>query len=443
MEKVYNYLTKDLSLKDTDIIVLGCSGGPDSMALLYILNELSKKIHFSIVCCHVNHNVRIESFDEKEFLESWCKEHNILFESMVIEHYGDDNFHNEARTIRYRYFEEMVHKYNANYLMTAHHGDDLTETILMRLVRGSTLNGYAGFSSKVLQDGYCLVRPLIYVSKEELLKFDQDHNVPFVIDSSNEKDKYTRNRYRKRILPFLREEDPNYYEKFLKFSKTLIKYSNYIDKLAQSEFDNIYDSVTNSFSISKFQKIDSILQEKVLNSVLAAIYQDDLMVIHDRHVQLIESLIESKKKNSFIYLPNQVKVIKAYDTLIFELESNETNTYEIELFDYALLPNGKTIEKVSSCDTNGNDVCRLDSSDICLPIYIRTRKLGDKIALNGTDGHKKIKDIFIDSKIPMQERELWPIVVDAKGQVLWIPGIKKSKFNKQKRENYDIIIKYY
>ena len=217
MEKVYNYLTKDLSLKDTDIIVLGCSGGPDSMALLYILNELSKKIHFSIVCCHVNHNVRIESFDEKEFLESWCKEHNILFESMVIEHYGDDNFHNEARTIRYRYFEEMVHKYNANYLMTAHHGDDLTETILMRLVRGSTLNGYAGFSSKVLQDGYCLVRPLIYVSKEELLKFDQDHNVPFVIDSSNEKDKYTRNRYRKRILPFLREEDPNYYEKFLKF----------------------------------------------------------------------------------------------------------------------------------------------------------------------------------------------------------------------------------
>lgn len=443
MEKVYNYLTKELCLKDTDIVVLGCSGGPDSMALLYILKELSKKIHFSIICCHVNHNVRIESFDEKEFLESWCKEHNILFESMVIEHYGDDNFHNEARTIRYRYFEEIVHKYNANYLMTAHHGDDLTETILMRIVRGSTLNGYAGFNSKVSHDGYCLVRPLIYVSKEELFKFDQEHNIPFVVDSSNEKDKYTRNRYRKRILPFLKEEDPNYYEKFLKFSKTIIKYSNYIDGLAQSEFDKIYDSKTNSFSISKFQQIDSILQEKVLNSILATIYQDDLMVIHDRHVQLIERLIESKKKNSFIYLPNQVKVVKAYDLLTFELESSETNTYEIELFDYALLPNGKTIEKVTSCDTNGNDVCRLNSADICLPIYIRTRKLGDKIALNGTNGHKKIKDIFIDSKIPTQERELWPIVTDATGKVLWIPGIKKSKFNKQKEENYDIIIKYY
>lgn len=443
MEKVYNYLTKELCLKDTDIIVLGCSGGPDSMALLYVLKELSKKIHFSIVCCHVNHNVRIESFDEKEFLESWCKENNILFESMVIEHYGDDNFHNEARTIRYRYFEEMVHKYNANYLMTAHHGDDLTETILMRLVRGSTLNGYAGFSSEVLQDGYRLVRPLIYVSKEELLKFDQVHNIPFVVDSSNEKDKYTRNRYRKRILPFLKEEDSKYYEKFLKFSKTLTKYSNYIDKLAQSEFDKIYDSNTHSFSISKFQKIDSILQEKVLNSVLASIYKDDLMVIHDRHVQLIESLIASNKKNSFIYLPNQVKVVKAYDLLIFELECSETNTYEIELFDYALLPNGKTIEKVDFCDTNGNDICRLNSSDICLPIYIRTRKLGDKIALNGTNGHKKIKDIFIDSKIPMQERDLWPIVVDATDKVVWIPGIKKSKFNKQKNENYDIIIKYY
>ena len=181
----------------------------------------------------------------------------------------------------------------------------------------------------------------------------------------------------------------------------------------------------------------------MLNSILATIYQDDLMVIHNRHVELIQKLIHSKKKNSFIFLPDLVKVIKAYDLLTFERQSNTIDTYEIELFDYANSPNGKTIERVEEIDTNGNDICRLNSEEICLPLYIRTRKYGDKMALKGTNGHKKVKDIFIDSKIPMKERELWPIVVDAKDTIVWIPGVKKSKFNKQKNENYDIIVKYY
>ena len=443
MNQVYQYLKKELCLKKEDIIVVGCSGGPDSMALLSILKDLERKIHFSLVCCHVNHNVRKESFQEKEFLENWCREQEIIFESMVIENYGDDNFHNEARTIRYHYFEEIVQKYNANYLMTAHHGDDLVETILMRLVRGSSLVGYAGFQQVVPQEKYTLVRPLIHVTKEEIQKFDLEQQIPYVTDSSNEKDTYTRNRYRKRILPFLKEEDPNYTEKFLKFSKTLIKYNNYIDSQAKKEYERLYQESQKSFYISKFLEIDEVFQEKVLNSILATIYQDDLMVIHNRHVELIQKLINSKKKNSFIFLPDLVKVIKAYDLLTFERQSNTIDTYEIELFDYANLPNGKTIERVEEIDTNGNDICRLNSEEICLPLYIRTRKYGDKMALKGTNGHKKVKDIFIDSKIPMKERELWPIVVDAKDTIVWIPGVKKSKFNKQKNENYDIIVKYY
>lgn len=443
MNTVYNYLEKTLCLNKEDIIILGCSGGPDSMALLSILKDIREKIPFSIVCCHVNHNIRKESFEEKEFLENWCRDREIAFESMVIEHYGDDNFHNEARTIRYHYFEEIVRKYNANYLMTAHHGDDLTETILMRLVRGSTLIGYAGFRQEISQSGYTLVRPLITVSKEKIYQFNQEHQIPYVIDSSNEKEIYTRNRYRKKILPFLKEEDSNYYQKFLKYSKTLIKYSDYIDRQAFKEYQKIYEPDQKSFSISRFLEIDSVLQEKVLDSILEGIYQDDLMLIHERHVQLIEKLIHSKKKNSFVLLPNQVKVIKSYDVLTFQCESTQINVYKIELFDYVNLPNGKIIEKMDYCESNGNDVCRLNSQEIVLPLYIRTRRYGDKIALKGTAGHKKIKDIFIDSKIPMQERELWPIVVDATDTVIWVPGIKKSKFNKQKDENYDIIVKYY
>lgn len=115
----------------------------------------------------------------------------------------------------------------------------------------------------------------------------------------------------------------------------------------------------------------------------------------------------------------------------------------MELIDYAILPNGKHLEVVDSCNTNGNDICRLSSLDVSLPLYVRTRKHGDKMSLKGTNGHKKVKDILIDSKIPMKDRELWPIVVDSKDTIVWIPGLKKSKFNKQKSDKCDIIIKYY
>ena len=196
-------------------------------------------------------------------------------------------------------------------------------------------------------------------------------------------------------------------------------------------------------NIDLYMELDPFIQEKILNQILEEIYHDDLILINDRHVELIHNLINSKKKNTYIYLPNSVKVIKEYSRLIFKRDVNEVDDYDMEFIDYAILPNGKHLEKVTSCDTNGNDICRLDSSDINLPLYVRTRKYGDKMFLKGTNGHKKVKDIFIDAKVPMSDRELWPIVVDATGEIVWIPGIKKSKFNKQKNEKCDIIVKYY
>ena len=137
---------------NNDKIVIGCSTGPDSMALVDMLLKIRDKYNLYLIIAHVNHNVRKESYDEAEFIKNYCASNNIIFESMVIEEYGDDNFHNEARNIRYNFFDEVVQKYEAQYLMTAHHGDDLMETILMRIVRGSNLNGYSGFKNIVEMD---------------------------------------------------------------------------------------------------------------------------------------------------------------------------------------------------------------------------------------------------------------------------------------------------
>ena len=191
MDKVYEFLLHDMGLQYGDTVVVGVSGGPDSMALLHMMSRIKKELEVDVICAHVNHNVRAESADEKVFVENFCKEYGLIFENMKIEDYGDDNFHNEARSKRYHYFGLIVKKYHARFLLTAHHGDDLIETILMRIVRGSTLRGYSGFSKVVDMKEYLLVRPFIDVTKEEIFAYNRFYQVDYVQDASNQKDVYT------------------------------------------------------------------------------------------------------------------------------------------------------------------------------------------------------------------------------------------------------------
>ena len=439
LKNVNKFLSKVLN--ENDVIILGCSGGPDSMALMDVLLKLRKKFNLSIVCAHVNHKLRVESDDEMVWLEDFCKKKDVIFEKMIINNYGDDNFHNEARNFRYNFFESLVHKYGAKYLMTAHHGDDLMETILMRIARGSTLSGYAGFKKISVKEDYTILRPLIYVTKDELLSYDKDNGVEYVIDKSNFSDKYTRNRYRKEVLPFLKKEDPNVHLKFLKYSELLFDCDEYLDvetdKYAKTLYNDKY------IEVNKFKELDNVIQNKFINKLLESYYEDDMILISDVHVDLIKSLIYSNRANSFIYLPNAVKVIKSYDKVYFKRETEQIDNYEIELLDYANLPNGKNIKCIESSDVNNNFYCRLSSKDVVLPLHVRTRKSGDKMKVKGLNGSKKVKDIFIDSKVPISQRDLWPVVVDSTDKIVWLPGLKKSKFDVQKNEKCDIILRYY
>ena len=425
---------------NNDIIVIGCSTGPDSMALVDLLLKVRTKYNLSLIIAHVNHNIRKESYEEAKFLKKYCEDYNLIFESMIIDKYGDDNFHNEARNIRYHFFENVVHKYNANYLMTAHHGDDLIETILMRIVRGSSLNGYSGFRSIVDMEDYKIVRPLIYYTKKELEDYDILNNVPYFIDKSNLKDDYTRNRYRKYILPFFKEEDANVHEKFLKFSNVLYDTSVYVDKMCKKALSRVLDD--DNLIISAFLEEDDFIQREILYYLLSDYYQDDLILLGDRHVDLILNLIKSSKTNTFINLPNDVIVKKSYDILSISKGVDVIASYEIEFDKSVQLPGNHSIVLIDDTIDNGNNICRLNSNDITLPLIVRSRRIGDKMAVKGLDGSKKVKDIFIEKKISLSERDIWPVVVDSKGVIVWIPGLKKSKFDKKINDNYDIILKY-
>lgn len=441
MDKAYEYLMNE-NIKYGDVIVVACSGGPDSMALLHLMYKIKQALDIEVICAHVNHNTgRPGQKEEQQFVEKYCRNHGLTFETMIIEDYGDDNFENEARTKRYSYFKQIVTKYHAKYLLTAHHGDDLIETILMRIVRGSTLRGYSGFSKVIDMGEYKIIRPLIEVTKQEIIEYNKQNKIQYFIDSTNLEDIHTRNRYRKYIVPEFKKEDKNVHTKFYKFSKTLLEYNNYIDKQVEKIIPKVYPQ--NIINIDEFIKLDHVIAMKVIYYILEHIYQDDLMLITDHHAELIYNLIISKKPNTYIYLPNNLKAIKSYNNLTFVQETMSETEYEIEIINYLNLPNGKNIEVIEQTKKNDNNICRLNLNDVKFPLRVRTRMNGDKMYIKGMLGSKKINDIFIDKKIPMNERDMWPIVVDSDNVIVWLPGLKKSKFDKQISEKCDIILKYY
>ena len=434
MNKAINIIKQNLK---NESVVIATSGGPDSMTLLELVNSLKEELNLKLICAHVNHKIREESDEEEAMVKEYCKKNNISCEILTIDNYNDDNFHNDARIKRYNFFEKCVKKCKAKHLLTAHHGDDLTETILMRLVRGSTLKGYAGFEEKDNRENYIILRPLINYTKDEILEYVKKNKIPYAIDKSNLKDKYTRNRFRKYILPKLKEEDQKVHDKFYKFSKTLQMYDEYITKETEKYYKDVYNE---NLDIHKLKKLPKLIQIKILEKHLYQNYQNDIMLITEKHLNLLEEIIHSDKPNQKINLPNNIIAIKNYNKLSFKQNDN-IKDYELELDEFIKLPNGKTIKK-STTTSNSNNTCRLNTKELKLPLYIRNKRNGDKIEVKGLNGTKKIKDIFIDKKVPIQDRSTWPVLVDSKNNILWLPGLKKTKFDKSKEENYDIILEY-
>lgn len=438
MEETIVYL-KSL-LKDNDTIVIGLSGGPDSMCLLNILLSLKKNI--KIVCAHINHNIREESKEELEFVTEYCKDKPVTLETTTFDKKSSTTNYTEQelREKRYQFFEQIINKHNADYLFTAHHGDDLIETILMRLTRGSTLKGYSGFQTETQKENYKIIKPLIYVTKEDIDKYNEENNIPVVIDNTNFKDVYTRNRYRHNILPFLKNENPNIHLKYLKFSKELNKYYEFVNTLINKELAKRYKD--NILDITNYNELESLFQTKIIENVLDSIYIDNLYLVSDIHVELILDVINNPKPNIEINLPAEVRVIKSYNQLIITKNNKKVSDYNILLKEITALPNGREILMINETEEKSNYYLKLNSKEIDLPLYVRNRKNGDKIIVKNMNNAKKIKDIFIDEKIPKEQRDSYPIVVDNNDNILWIPGLKKSKFDKANDENYDIILWY-
>ena len=422
-----------LNIKGT--VVIGVSGGADSMALFhYMLNNYKDKL----IVTNINHNVRKESKIEQEYIEDICIKNNIIFETMTIDNYNENNFENEARKKRYSFYEEILNKYGAKYLLLAHHADDLIETILMKITRGSNINGYAGIKKISKKKDYYIIRPLLDYTKEEILEYIKENNIKYFEDYTNKDTTYTRNRFRINLLPLLKKEDKDIHKKFIKYSNTLLEYNDYVNYEIENNLKEVY--INNILYINKFNLLHPFLKKNILYHILNDLYDNKENIVKEIHIENILKIINNKKPNITINLPKDIHITKEYN-IIKITKDIEIKDYKKEFKDNFYLDN-HSIKTIDNIDTDGNDICRLNSEEISFPLYIRNKKEKDTIEVLGLNGTKKVKDIFIEKKLPTKVRNNYPLLVDNNDIILWIPNIKKSKFNKKKHEKYDIILKY-
>lgn len=429
----------DNYFNSNDKVVVACSGGPDSMCLAHLLKFFKNAKNITVIIAHVNHNIREESLSELEFVKKYSLENDYIFEEYTIpknEKYNES----DLRNFRYDFFRNVIKKYGANYLLTAHHGDDLIETIMMRIVRGSNLNGYSGIKKFIDKGSYKVLRPLMFYSKDEILQYNLDNNIKFMLDYTNDLDDYTRNRYRHNLLPFLKNEDIAVHNKFLKFSDELQECESFIESIVDKYWENI--SVDNKIRIDKFKELDGFIKKRLILKLLKDIYGTKLYYVNDRNIkEIIRIICNNRNRNMIFDLPLKYNGVINYG--LFEIKkSKNIESYKLELKDELKLINGDIIKIVNKSEEKSNYVIRLNKNELSFPLFIRNRISGDVLEVKGLNGRKKIKDIFIDEKINIEDRNSWPLLVDANNNILWIPGIKKSKFDKEKTEKYDIIVKY-
>ena len=430
MKRELEFLEENIT--DNSKVIIACSGGPDSMCLLNLLIRLKTKKNLELIVAHVNHKLRSVSDNEAKMVEDYAKKNKVTFELQELDYQNTKFSEDDAHRKRYKFFKSLIKKYKAYYLITAHHGDDLIETILMRIARGSNLNGYIGIKRVTQNEDYITLRPLLSTTKDEIIKYNESENIPYVIDESNDSLKYTRNRYRKNVLPFLKNEDEYIHLKYLKFSEELEEYDNFVNNyIKEKKF-----IVDNQIVINKITNESEFIKRKTIELIVKSIQLNDYFNISDKQMNELLKLIYNSNKS--IDLNNNYIGINEYGYL--KIIKKQNNEYQEIILDKDLEFLGFNFYYNCDNGNSSNNCIYLNSSEVTLPLKLRTRCDGDKMQVLNL-GTKKINDIFIDNKINKELRSNYPILVDAKNNIIWLPSLKKSQFCKDKSEKYDIIIK--
>ena len=375
--------------------IVGVSGGSDSMVLLHLLN-LNKQ---DIVVAHVNYKKRKSSDDDQKLVEDYCREREIPCEVLIADPLPKGNFQEQARKARYQFFQKLAEKYDAFGVVIAHHMDDHLETYLLQK-ESKRIPLYWGLKEVVQIDGLRIVRPLLDFSKQDIISYAKEKGIPYGEDETNQLKVYKRNQIRHENVSLLTEQErETLLEEIIEDNKEL--------EIKQSEVRAL---VEKDFEKKSYQEAVEEIRFEALRLWLLN-HEIDSRHFTVAHLKEIDQLIRKEKSiryefsNKFLYIDNGYVSIgekeDAYSYILEEMEEMETPYFKIK----------KEGDSLSAITVSRED----------FPLEIRNWRAGDKIELRY--GHKKVSRFLIERKIPAKMRAHWPVVVNNKGEIIFVLGI--------------------
>ncbi len=438
--RIKTFCRQNELLADGDRVLLGLSGGADSVCLFLLLEELAKSFSLTLFPVHINHNLRGEEADrDQQFCEELCREHNckLTVISVDVETLAGENgwtLEEAGRNARYQAFSELKENFNCDKIAVAHHKNDQAETVLFQLLRGSRLKGLSGMEAV----NGSIIRPLLCVTREEIEIYLQENKQNFCIDRTNLEDDYSRNRIRHRLLPAAEQLQPRAVEHVAETAE----YLNRVEKLLRGLTEDLYrqcvteDGLGHFFvQIEPLKNADGILAERVLYEVLCRAYGCKKDITAGFVTDCMELM--QKQTGRYVTLPEGLMVQRRYAELWIGRERRQTETYYAEIKEFPFrtkLPGnmGTLHLSLSNSVENEENIPKstytkwFDYDKIEKIVSLRTPEPEDMIVLY-TDGRKKrIMDILKEAKVPKEERGSIRILAEG-NRVLWIPGIRGSE----------------
>lgn len=425
-------------LTEGDRVIVGVSAGVDSMVLMHLLNQLRQDFSLSLIIAHLNHGLRPE--ESKREAELVRKESLRLglpfeYEELNVREFQEAkgiSMQDAARRVRLQFFLQLLKKHEGNKIALGHHADDQVETILLRLLRGSGLKGLKGMLP--IREGK-VIRPLLEVWKEEIEAFASENSISFLLDSSNLGEDYLRNRIRQKLIPLIEKQyQPGFRKTLFRTSTRLRDEDDFIEKEAEKAYEKMahQEGREISFKFSDFQFLPKAIQWRFLQKALESMRNKSDRQDGDwSDVNRIQRRLQNFQASFSLELSHGLFIEKRYDNVSLKRgELKRFLPFEVEL----LTPGRTFIREIAvevvveerlwraseSIDLS-NNVAFLDYERIHFPLRMRNFKPGDRFHPLGAEGSQKLKEFFIDHKIPRMERAHIPLLISGEA-IVWVVG---------------------
>lgn len=413
LEEIRKYVEENKLIQNSDSILVALSGGPDSVALLYILLELKKYYDIKIGAAHINHSLRGENSDgDEKFVEDLCKELGVEVYTKKVDIKAcanKDNIGEEeaGRKIRYAFFEEKAKEGGYNKIATAHNLNDNIETFLFRLMRGTGLEGLGGIPLKREN----IIRPILTQKKSKILKYLEERKIAYRIDESNNETDYTRNKIRLKLIPYIEKEfNGNFVDCLYPLMEEIDGINAHIKTVVEKELEE------EVLYIKRLLAYEPVLRKKIFKSFMERYPVE----VNRRKVEAVEEILYGEGYKE-VDLGQGYIFVKEYDKMYVKKEKNEIydkNKIALEI-NGKIMYNGYVIEsKLVENIPRKKGSYYFDYDKMNKNIFVRTREEGDRFIPFGMKKSKKLKNFFIDEKIERSKRDIIPIVVSGEDIIL-------------------------